>query len=159
MLLPCQAALALDLTPLRSGDELLKEVLAEPEPYNPWLAAGLNYLPTTALLGGLLAYEATRTPFNPISMGYGLQFSGYLAGLNPLPGLGHVYVNEPLRGLALSGANLLVLFGLGTLNPPLALGLSAAFSACIAGDAFVIASTKNLEHRRKRLGLELPLLP
>lgn len=80
--------------------------------YNPWVAAGLNYVP--------MALDATL-----LGVGTGFTSPGYpqtaaaILALNPTPGLGHAYVGEPGRGLTIFGASLAM--GLGMLAANVAL--------------------------------------
>lgn len=67
--------------------------------YNPWLAAGLTYVPAVpAAVGAAIS----TNPANPLSW----RDSGTFAAVNPMPGLGHVYVGEPLRGLGFTATSL-----------------------------------------------------
>lgn len=68
--------------------------------YNPWLAAGLNYAPIAPIAAGM-ALSGGGTLTNPVWSSMGLAFT-----INPYPGLGHVYVGEPMRGLGFLGASL-----------------------------------------------------
>jgi len=63
--------------------------------YNPWVAAGLTYVPIAAAA----APGAIRSdPVYP-----GLQTFGLAVAVNPLPGMGQVYAGDPVRGFAILG--------------------------------------------------------
>ncbi|MNR87413.1 hypothetical protein D3C72_182800 [compost metagenome] len=70
-----------------------------PASYNPWLAAGLTYVP--ALLGSALLLTVSGAPNE------GTYRSGaLLVTVNPTPGLGHFYLGEPTRGFTFFGIDM-----------------------------------------------------
>lgn len=69
--------------------------------YQPWLAAGLTYVP--ALPAGMAALATDAA--NPLRW----RDSALFTTVNPMPGLGHVYVGEPLRGLGFLTASMSLL--------------------------------------------------
>lgn len=126
----------------------------EPSPRsNPWFAAGLTYIPTVP---ASCAAAFSTGGFRPETAAF--------AVMNPMPGLGHLYVGEPLRGLGFLATNLAFLGGAILANvslyPCRACGdnqivqtrdrinlgyfvLSSALSAWAAWDAFRLAEEKN----------------
>jgi len=66
-----------------------------PPSYNPWVAAGLTYVP--------IAMAATPGAVQPDPSHAGLRSLGLAVAVNPLPGMGQVYAGEPLRGFAILG--------------------------------------------------------
>lgn len=128
--------------------------------YNPWIAAGLNYLPV-ALDSAVVIGAAGLTTESAWKSG------ALTIAVNPLPGLGHWYVNEPARGtaffgtglgllVAIAGANVLLWQGRRPIDAPAPwqeelrgglnlayLGVSSALSFGAAWDAFRLATEKS----------------
>lgn len=157
---PAAVAFSIACAPAQASDEepLLS---AAPRPtYNPWLAAGLTYAPIVG--NATLAAFATGITSPTV-----LSQSGIFIAMNPLPGLGHLYVREPVRGLAFFGTNLGLLVGSVVANVMLYTGrhpegvavppqesmrngvnltyfaASSLISAWAAYDAFRLAEEKN----------------
>lgn len=138
-------AFAMDASPLPSP------------PYNPWIAAGLTYIPVAP---ASVAATFTTGARNPLLW----RDSAAYVAMNPMPGLGHIYVGEPLRGFGFLVANLALLGGTVLANASMhscrlcgdASGreqtrerinigyflVSSAFSAWAAWDAFRLAEEK-----------------
>lgn len=128
--------------------------------YQPWLAAGLTYVP---VVPASIAATMTTNPSDPLRW---RDSAGFVA-LNPMPGLGHAYVGEPLRGLGFWAASMGMLGATLVANVSLYQGprpsdastpwqdqvrggvnlayfaTSTALSAWAAWDAYRIAETKN----------------
>lgn len=83
-------------SPTRAEEFRIQE---SPPTYYPWLAAGLTYVP---MVPGAVAATITTDPANPLRWRDSIGF----AAVNPMPGLGHIYVGEPLRGISFLATNL-----------------------------------------------------
>lgn len=81
------------------ADALVPERHPATASYNPWIAAGLTYVPMGP--ASVAAAFATGITSPTVWMN-----SGGMMAVNPMPGLGHLYVNEPSRGLGFFGASM-----------------------------------------------------
>lgn len=128
--------------------------------YNPWVAAGLTYVPVVPASVAAAFTTGITSPTVWLN-------SGSFMAVNPMPGLGHLYVGEPVRGLgffgtgmglllATVGANVSLYRGMRLADSPLTwqdqvrdgvnltyLATSTALSLWAAWDAYRVAEAKN----------------
>ncbi len=86
--------LAATAFPMAAQAQFLRISDATPS-YNPWVAAGLTYVP--------IAAAAAPGALQPDPSYSGLRTMGLAIAVNPLPGMGQVYAGESVRGFAILG--------------------------------------------------------
>lgn len=133
---------------------------ATDDPYNPWVAAGLTYVPMAPAACAAGSTTGNSTYLQSLT----------LALTNPTPGLGHFYVGEPGRGMLILGTGLGLILTTLAANVTLYQGrrsatsaqdslrdginisyvvTSTALSLWAAWDAFRIAEEKNRAARNQ----------